>query len=107
MLLDAVYPLDQRSGAQAHVLGFLRFKQRGIVWTLYADEHALESGAAHEVHQFLIFGKIEGGLGEKNQRIAILLLPSDHISQNRFDGLLVADEIVVNHEDDAQAGPHM
>ena len=54
-------------------------------------------------HQLGVVGQVERRLGEERQRIAVGSLPGDDVAQQRLDRLLVADQVVVDDEDDLHA----
>ncbi len=98
-VLDAVNPFQQRAGVRPHVLELLGLFQGILVRRLDADEHALEVGEPHQLHQLLVLGEIERGFGEQRERIGAPLLPAYDVAQHRLDRLLVADQIVIDDED--------
>ena len=104
VLLDAMHALEQRAGVRPHILVLLGLAQRILIRRLDADEDALEIGETHQFHQLLVLGEIERSLGEESERISALLLPLNDVAQHRFDRLFVADQIVVDDEDDLQPG---
>ena len=61
---------------------------------------AMKLASDHQLHQLGVIGQVDRRLGEKRQRIAVPLLPGDHVAQHGLDGLLVADQVVIDDEDD-------
>ena len=79
------------------------FPKRVLIGSFDADKNALKIGEPHQFHEFFILGKIERGLGEESERISPLLLPANNLAQDRLNGLLVADQIVIDDENDTEA----
>ena len=102
-LLDAVHLLQQ-GAAGADVLELLRLAERLLVGALDADERGDEVGPDHQLHQLGVVGQVDRGLGEEGQRVVVPLLPGDHVAEHRLDRLLVADQVVVDDEDDRHPG---
>ena len=88
----------------ADVLELLGLAERLLVGALDADEGGDEVGLDHQLHQLGVVGQVDRGLGEEGQRIALPLLPGDHLAEHLLDRLLVADQVVVDDEDDSH-GP--
>src|SRR4029079_10585451 len=103
MLLYAPHALEQGTGVWPHILQLFGFAERSLIRRLDADENALEIGEPHQLHQLLVLGKIQRSLGEQRQRVSPLLLPLHDVTQHRLDRLLVADQVVVDDEDDLQS----
>ena len=100
--LNPMHLLDH-AAAGADVLEFLCLAQRGLIGALDADEDGDDVGLDHQRHQLRIIGEVDGRFGEEGQGIAFLLLPVRQRAQHRLDGLLVADEVVVDDEDRAHS----
>ena len=100
-------PLNGANGAQQIVLllllvGVLRLLglEQGLgIGSLDSQEHPVETGLDHGVHQFVVSGQVDAGFGKESEGIAALLLPLGHHGK-KFQRLpLVADEVVVHQED--------
>ena len=50
------------------------------------------------MHQLRIVGQIQGSLGEESEGVTVLLLPLDDLLQDRRDGTLIADQVVVDNK---------
>ena len=61
----------------------------------------LKPAVDHLVHQLVVLGQAERGLGEEAEGIVPLLLPARHLRQERLDLPHVADEVVVDDEERA------
>src|SRR5262245_15210403 len=94
--------LLRKAAAPTQILQLLGLLQRLLVRRLDADEDGGDISSDHELHKLLVIGEIDRGFRNEHQRIAIALLPTDHVLQNLLDGLFVADEVVVDDEDDRQ-----
>ena len=57
--------------------------------------------SAISLHQLVVLGEVERGLGEERQREPVLVLPLDDRAEDHLGDLLVADEVVVDQEDHA------
>ena len=99
-VLDAVDLLEQRA-ARADVLELLGLAERLLVGALDADEDGDEVGLDHQLHQLGVVGQVDRRLGEEGQRVAVLA-PARRSTSRRtgLDRLLVADQVVVDDEDD-------
>jgi hypothetical protein len=62
--LDAADALKQSAGVRPHIQNLLRFQERVLVRTFNADKDALEIGEPHQLHELLVLGKVDRGLGE-------------------------------------------
>ena len=89
---------EHRSSQVGEVLDLFGLPQRRLVWRFDAHEHGRDIGVGHELHELVVFGEIDRGLGRERQRIAMRLLPGDDLAKHRLDGFLVADQIVVDDE---------
>ena len=79
---------------------FLGLAQRLPRRALDADEGRDEVGFDHQIHELRIVGQVDRRFREEGQRIAVALLPGDHVAEHLLDRLLVADQVVVDDEDD-------
>ena len=69
---------------------------------LDADEDVVESGMLHQHQQGRVVRQVDGGLGDEGEGVFVPFHPIDHCRQDFFfQGILVADEVVVHHEDRA------
>ena len=89
----------------AQVLRLVRLLQAGGARRLDADEDRGEVRLAHQLQQLVVLRDVERHLGHELDRIAVLLLPLGQRVQQLLGFLLVADEVVVDDEDVAQAEP--
>ena len=64
---------------------------------------AMKLACDHQVHQLRIVGQIDRRLGEERQIEVVALLPGDHVAEHFLDRLLVADQVVVDDEDQVDA----
>ena len=94
-----VEPVDALGDAAPRVLLLAHRDQRRGVGTFDADEDADEIGALHQHQELGIVGEIERGFGGELERIVVRFEPRCEFRQERLDGLLVADEVVVDEVD--------
>ena len=91
--------MDALGDAAPRVLLLAHRDQRRGVGTLDADEDSDEIGALHQHQELGIVGEIERGFGGELERIVARFEPLCEFRQERLDGLLVADEVVVDEVD--------
>ncbi len=101
-VLDTV-DFFQQGSSRAHVLIFLGFAERVLTGALDPDERGDEVGLDHQVHQLGVVGQVDRGFGEETQFIVISFLPRDHVAKDLLDRLLVADQVVIDDEDEVHA----
>ncbi|KMM17927.1 hypothetical protein SYNGFB01_01055 [Synechococcus sp. GFB01] len=73
----------------------------GFIGRFNAKEHRAKACGGHQIHQLLVAGQIYGGFGIKREWIAPLLHPRNHFLQQELDIALVANEIIIYHENAA------
>ena len=100
-VLDAADLVDHAAAAP-QVLQLFGLAQRVLVGAFDPDKHRGDIGLGHQLHQLVVIGEIHRGFGDKGQRKAVRLLPIDHVAQHFLDRALVADQVVVDDEDDRQ-----
>ena len=93
------------SMSRPEVLALAGRLERGAVGRLDAHEHHVEARLDHLVHQGLVLGQIEAGLGEQGEGVVPLLLPAGQFGEQAPDLAPVADEVVVHHEEGAPPAP--
>ena len=90
--------VEHGAAAVRQVLDFFGLAQRVFVCRFDADKDALEIGLDHQLDHLVVLGEIDRGLGGQVERITAPFLPGDNVAQDRFDRLLVADQIVIDDE---------
>ena len=63
------------------------------------DEHCEEAASPHQRKQLGIIGDIDRGFGRKFEGEVVCFLPRFQVRQEGSDGLLVADQVVVDKID--------
>ena len=103
--LDAVHALDDRA-RRANILKFLGFSKGSLIGAFDADEDADDVGLHHQLQELRVLRQVERGLREEIEGIAVGTLIGDQLLEQDLDGLLVADEVVIDDECDLHAlGP--
>src|SRR6476660_4601436 len=80
-LLDAMDALKKCASVRPHILVLFGLSERVFIRGLDANEHVLEIGETHQLRELVVLGEIKRGLGEKRQRVGLLLLPADDVTK--------------------------
>src|ERR1043166_4646374 len=95
---NLVYRFEQ---VAPRVLPLLPFLQALLDGRLDAEEDAAEVRAPHHVEQRVVFGQVDARLRDEGERATVRFRPFDEFGEESFDVAFVADEVVVNDEDEA------
>ena len=97
-MLNSSDALQHASRVGPDILVFFRLLKCGLIGSFDADEDGLNISIGHEVHQFVIFRKIERRFCKKCKGVAVVLLILNDVSEHALDSLFIPDKVVIDNE---------
>jgi hypothetical protein len=85
--------------ATRHVLQFTRFQEGFLHRCLESDKDHVKSTTDQEIHQRIITGKVDTGLGRELERVIVFNLPVVYRAQELFHASTIPDEVIIDDKE--------